>query len=350
MSERFLHELLQSCNIEKIKGERCSICLEDFDTLSRETGTIEVATCLPCHHIVGSACIATWLKDNNSCPICRREFFQAQPRPFLEHGIIDGQGDDRRDVREINEDCCLRLNLGMEIAMISGYLVRKLIELRLLVESHGHHCIIAVSIYMASHLTGDPRSPREIADITDVGADLDASHIRETYNDIYSHREHLADVHLLYLMEEVFDETGPFRWPAPGNEVTDDEIEHRQLLQTLKDRCAEACNELGLVAAGTELTTRIASKLFLADLMAILSLRELTAASIIMASQIICDDPCSTERIAEALHLRQSSVRTAYETAFAHRDILVEQPWLEIFGRGSTESLLRRLPLPRPLP
>lgn len=346
MSEQFLYELLQSCNIEKTKGERCSICLEEFDTLSRESGTIEVAISLPCSHIVGSACITTWLKDNSTCPICRREFFPAQPRPFLEHGIMDGQGDDGRDVTEINEEFCRRLDLGVQIAMISGHLVQKLIETRLLGESHGQYCIIAVSIYMASHLADDPRSPREIAGVTDAGADLfDAAHIRETYTDIYSQRERLADVRLRYLMEEVFDETGPLRWPAPGHLVTDDEIEYRHQLQTLEDRCAEACNELELDYVGTELTTRIAAKLFFVDLVGALSPRAMAAASIFMASHIICD-PCSTRSIARALDLTAFRVRTAYQTAFAYRDLLAGQPWLETFGRGDTETLLARLPLP----
>lgn len=266
---------------------------------------------------------------------------------------MDGQGYDRPDVREINEDYCRELDLAIQVAMISGYLAEKLIELRLLGEGHGQHCIIAVSIYMASHLASDPRSPREIADITEVGVELDAGHIRETYSDIYSQRERLAEVDLLYLMEELFNETGPYSWPAPGNEVTDDEIEHRHALQALRDRCAEACGELGLAAAGTELTTRIAARFYLADLVGdlvgdltgVLSPFELTAASIFMASHIICN-PCSTRRIARALHLTASRVRTAYQIAFPHRGLLVGQPWLETFGRGSTGSLLRRLPLP----
>ena len=94
MAEAFLYELLQAHNRVNNQDERCCICLEEYGTLSRETGTIEVEMRLPCDHSIGSACIATWLKDNNSCPICRREFFPAQPRPYLEHGTLDDQEND----------------------------------------------------------------------------------------------------------------------------------------------------------------------------------------------------------------------------------------------------------------
>lgn len=348
MSEAFLHELLQSSNIEKIKGERCSICLEEFETLSRETGTIEVATRLPCKHLVGSACISTWLKDNNSCPICRREFFPAQPPPLLEHDIMEGPGDEPRSDREINEDYCLQLDLNIEIAMISGYLTRKLIELRLLAGHHTQYCIIAVSIYMASHLVSNMRSPREIATVAGTNADIDASHIRETYNEIYSQRERLADVQLHYLMEEVFDETGPLKWPAPGNEVTDREIENRQIMVTLRNTCANACGAIALGEACTELTARIATTLYPAEngiLTALLSPREMAGASIVMASRIT-HDSCTILVIADALNMTTSALRTVYSVAFAHRDILVGEPWLANYGIGSTRTLLRELPLP----
>ena len=343
MSEAFLHELLQACNIEKIEGERCGICLEEFDTLSRETGTIEVATRLPCNHIVGSACIATWLKDNNTCPICRRVFFEAQPRPYLEHGIMAGQGihdeDEPRHIRHINEIYCAQLGLlDMEVSMISGYLIQKLIESRLLGEGHREECIIAVSIYMATHLTGIPKSPRQLANVTDVEAD----HIRVIYDVIYPERERLADEHFLSLMEEVLGETGPPIWPAPGHLVTDEEIEHHQSVQMLRERCEQACNELGLVAAGAEITHRVAARLYMAGIMASLSPMELTAASMLMASDMTCSS-ISTRRVAEAIHMSESRVRHAYQTAYDFRHTLDGGSWLETLGGASIESVLGRL-------
>ena len=59
--------------------------------MSRETGLIELQLRLPCGQVVGSGCVAVWLKANNSCPVCRREFFPAQPRQDLEDSMMEGQ-------------------------------------------------------------------------------------------------------------------------------------------------------------------------------------------------------------------------------------------------------------------
>ena len=62
--------------------------------MSSETGIIECSIRLPCDHLVGSHCLVTWFHHNNSCPICRREFFSAPLRPRLENETAGGFGDD----------------------------------------------------------------------------------------------------------------------------------------------------------------------------------------------------------------------------------------------------------------
>ena len=231
MSEAFLYELLQESNVVRLEGEQCGICLEKYNTLSRETGTMEVAIRLPCNHVIGSACIATWLKDTNSCPFCRREFFQAQPRPYLEHGIFDGPENedelDQQTTSAIIEDFCDNLGLSSGVSIITRYLVQNLTESRIMDERDPHWCVIAVGIYMGSHIAREPRSPREIAEFAGLGA----GRLREAYDRIYPEREELIDNHLNTLLAEVFDETGLLNWSARGVELTDEEIEsNRDLL------------------------------------------------------------------------------------------------------------------------
>ena len=362
MSEAFLSELLQKSNIVSLEGEQCGICLEEYNTPSRETGTSEVAIRLPCNHIIGSACIATWLKDTNStCPICRREFFQAQSRPHFEHGVFDGEESedegDEREATEIIEDFCDQLGLDMEVSMISKYLFQNLIDSWVLDESHTERCVIAVSIYMGSHITRNPVSPREIAEI----AGVDAGHIRETYDTIHPEHDELTDVRMLSLLEQAFDETDPGRlnWPVPGNAVTDVEIERQRDLKMLQERCEQGCNELDLGPVITGIAVRITTRYFTAGAMLQLHSREMTAASIfiqlhwrdmpaasiLMASQMMWQS-ISYERVAGALRMDESRVRDAFGAAFLHREILRREPQLQGSPGQSMESLLGRIPPP----
>ena len=345
MAEAFLHELLQAHNTVQNMGERCGICLEGYGTLSRETGNIEVGIRLPCNHFIGSACIAIWLQDNNTCPICRREFFQARPRPYLEHGIMGGQGDEDeadRDITEINEVYCANLGLDMDACLISEMLIQKLTEPARLRYGHSQSCVVAVSIYMASHLARQATSPRSISDVSGV----EAYHIRESYDVIYPERENLTNPRMLSLLEEIYGQTRRLDWPLSGNELSDEQIYNFPAWRDLKARCGEGCHELGLDARVTNLTTSIAAELFSAGLMGRLSSREMTAASIYMALHVVGNPSRSTRRVAEAAYVSEFRVRAAYEMALEYRQLLHGQRWFEDLRGGAIGSDLTRLPNP----
>ncbi|KAF6238947.1 hypothetical protein HO173_002819 [Letharia columbiana] len=102
MAAAFLSQLLRVENsVEPNSSDRCIVCLTECGTLCDESGIVEWEMRLPCDHKVGSRCIATWLDPtgaaNNSCPVCRYVFFPAQPRPYLEHGIIEEDHFDMSD-------------------------------------------------------------------------------------------------------------------------------------------------------------------------------------------------------------------------------------------------------------
>lgn len=73
------------------------ICREVYGTETEEEGAVETAIRLPCGHDCGAGCIRTCLSPDkearNTCPACRRTFFPAQPRPYLEHGLFDEDDD-----------------------------------------------------------------------------------------------------------------------------------------------------------------------------------------------------------------------------------------------------------------
>ena len=140
MAEAFLQNLLQQHKSIQNEDQRCAICSEAYGTISLENGTLEVEMRLPCNHTVGSACIAQWLKDRNSCPICRREFFPAQPRPYLEHGVMDSEemirAGDPRNIRELNDEYCAQLGLDEESGMVSWLVVQNVLDSGLLRDVH----------------------------------------------------------------------------------------------------------------------------------------------------------------------------------------------------------------------
>ena len=345
MSQTFLYELFQKNNLISLEGERCGICLEEYNSLSRETGSIEVGIRLPCDHIVGSACIATWLKENNTCPLCRREFFQAQPRPSPPGNATtenDEESGERRVIRETIEDICHRLELDVEISLIARYLEQKLTESGLLNRGHTQLCVIAVAIYIGSYITRRPRSPGEIGEMTG----MEAAHIRQTYDIIFPQRERLTDVRLLSLLEEAYGETGLLNYPSPGNEVSDDEIERGRMTQMLRRRCEAACNQLGLDAAIAELATKIATRFCDEGLTVRLSAKEMIAACIFMSGRMM-DHPIRCGHVAEAVRdIAENFVWAAYGVTHAYRDVLLLHPALEDVGSESVASRLLRLPRP----
>ena len=57
--------------IQSQKGDECIICYREYNTLDPSTGAMECEIRLPCNHSIGSVCLVTWLREGNSCPMCR---------------------------------------------------------------------------------------------------------------------------------------------------------------------------------------------------------------------------------------------------------------------------------------
>lgn len=75
-SDHVLQRLVdeQSVEIIGLEGEEdnatsCSICMEDFSESSDDGKVIKMPRCL---HLFHQGCIFEWLKQQNSCPLCRR--------------------------------------------------------------------------------------------------------------------------------------------------------------------------------------------------------------------------------------------------------------------------------------
>ena len=75
-SEKAIKELkkveVQENNINDYKNMTCNICLDNFEI----GNTLRI---LECNHEFHENCIITWLKSNNTCPICRHELESNDP-------------------------------------------------------------------------------------------------------------------------------------------------------------------------------------------------------------------------------------------------------------------------------
>lgn len=105
-SEEFLNNLDEFTVDEEFikKNLQCSICLEDFKigdkciSLPCKTEETDVETEIDTlnkeNHIFHSGCdncsgIREWLKRNNSCPLCRKEFPKEQPINLVQPNISE---------------------------------------------------------------------------------------------------------------------------------------------------------------------------------------------------------------------------------------------------------------------
>lgn len=53
----------------------CCICLQPFGSATLTQSGSEAAVQLPCGHVFGEVCMASWALVNNSCPLCRKQAF-----------------------------------------------------------------------------------------------------------------------------------------------------------------------------------------------------------------------------------------------------------------------------------
>lgn len=73
----------------------CHICKDEFFSSNDQNPDEDndVPLKLPCNHIMGHACLATWLKHNSSCPLCRATLYEQAPSSSLITNILSQLSD-----------------------------------------------------------------------------------------------------------------------------------------------------------------------------------------------------------------------------------------------------------------
>ena len=108
MIQEFVQRLPRMEKNELAKDSQCVICQNEYRLETLNTDSVEEAVRLPCGHHAGRKCIATWLKPKHgdSCPMCRKRFFQIVPWPQI---ITDKDWDETKYYIPTFDDICMTI-------------------------------------------------------------------------------------------------------------------------------------------------------------------------------------------------------------------------------------------------
>ena len=384
MTQQFLGHLFRTENIVKVdelEAPTCMICLEPYGTLDSSTGATELQVRLSCGHLVGSVCIATWLQDKNSCPYCRAAFFPAQPRPYLEDGIIDDirplgihwrGGDLQYDSMHICELICEQLRLSNEVCSMAESITEPLLE-KLQGQFRTPECNAAVSLYIAWHLLGPDDRVVDFLAGPSHASRIGRDQICSVYRQVYPERtdlilpEMLPDLTRLHRRrilaflpnpdpengisnsEEDDDPSAFLPIPPPRfvfgplydprDETNDDEVNWLEVRDQLREAAAD--DDLGDVLETLALV--ISDHMdYHAELDGYSETLQ-RAVGAVMACHLLGVET-STGDIARVHCVSESSLHKCYGRAFRRRNELVDPYSIEVMGTGNMGRVLSALP------
>ena len=341
--------------------------MEECGSLSSETGIIECSIRLPCDHLAGSHCLATWFHHNNSCPICRREFFSAKPRPRLQFetagGSSDGDGGDDdddaassapsssddgredgdsetrlnrllRDTRRFSH----RLRLVYAAEYLSQLIAKCMFDMDALLDCRPWHKA-AISNFVAANLVHYRLTLDEISVLTNNTEET----LLNCYRMFYPERETVINGEFLFLLREdpgraTRGDLPALDWPLPDFTGT--------WWYTIADKLE--------TQAGTDLiehSRRLFLMLVNQRYLNAENSSNVAALSIYLASCLGHTPPTSCGEIASAVGVNESDVSTIYELFYPHRQDLLEHRAADsvVWGRyyqRLIECLPRELPPP----
>ena len=381
MAEAFLRELFRDDNrVKDGEAQTCVICLETCGTMDPKTGLGEFAIRLPsCQHIVGSGCIAQWFSSNNTCPLCRHVFFAAesgrdrehsiaglslaQPRPGRYTGMSERDmvvyvpSDRPQRTRHLTTDfltsgittqlvldCneyCKSLGLHTGIARLAASVAASLSDRRppnRIPLYHSNECIAAVSVYIASILTGHPRTSREISAVAD---NVSRESITAAYNRVGNWMG-VIGIHIESQLRNVFNVRN-LTLPPDLSELRARESD----VQDLMDFCTEYSDKLSSLEKLSSVARRIGCRVW--SIEALHRTRRhppaLAAACVYMACYaIVC--PRSVFSASDVSHVRANQIREFYRLLYAERREIFQANWLPFLRQATMRSALATLPAP----
>ena len=395
MSQEYLSRIFSRPE-SNVLGE-CTICLEAYNTLNTATGVIEAAVRLSCGHTVGSACIATWFRDKNSCPLCREILFPMQ-RPESLAGLLNrdlniGQsrpvriptgietptnsqgsslggvnfGGSRTDgvlaVSAVPSYSRSRESRYQELSVVFGEPVRPLTTVALSIEMlmRGEYTmsmlrtrdlllIEAVSTYITSYLLRRPRSPEAVSTVFGV----DPEQIRQVYRRAYNCRMQFIDPQILGLLAGN-NLNGLLEYlprPHGENRIIDDEAQRQEIQhqratpRRLANETHDLCHRYAAHFGGPKaylISNEIIKVVILGPRLGLRSPAYKASISLYMAAHLL-GHPISSQRTAEVMGINENSFKAAYARVYPVRDQFIKPIILQLVGMYSLPRALEAIP------
>lgn len=316
------------------------------DFKSSETGVIECEVRLPCSHRVGSACITTWLRSNNTCPICRKVFFPAQQGQVLEWDVmenedessdsmIDGWEGESDTAYLIHQACimfCAELGLSSNTSHVVWQIVQHLDNNR----DMGSHTgsIQAIALHVATHIMNEHRSLEEISRVSGIRAET----IGRDYRQIHPIREQLIGSDIIRalsgdsvqdfceLLPALNAENGFMDHGEDGND-----LEYHLIPATpkpLEELCSEYGDELGQSADIRDVCSRMAGRIRAGEYLDGLSPLPVVAVGLYMASHLM-GASTPIRQISDVVGISEGTIRNAYRRIYPWRSELIDLEMLE---------------------
>ncbi len=366
MAQEFLNQLLRIENTVQVDGleaPTCMICLESYGTLNPSTGVTEVSVRLPCGHLVGSVCIARWLRDNNSCPACRKTFFPAQPQLRLEHDIMHERASrstrrmgnrDPTDPVEICDWLCEELILEDELRNMAQAMTD---PLRRQLHVQNPECNAAVCVFIAWHLLRpDETVATFLADLSHT-IQLGEDEIRSTYRRIYPNRMELIVPEVLPGLAE-YNTEGMLAFlprPSVSNHITHRDDDHNTAnsagtddrevedLDDLRPQLTEALGDVVLSGVIVDLAEEILD--ILDDRLELVDRSgQLRGAVCVFTACHFLGVEMAYGDIASIHSVSEQGLRECYAHVWCRRYGVIRHRLAETMGTGNLERVLGALP------
>lgn len=390
MAEQFLSQLLRMENkVDCDPSPQCYICLEECDAISQETGIVEWGIRLPCSHVCGSACITTWFRSNNTCLVCRREFFPPQISDEddamigneIDEESEDSHEDDAMTDDEIGEesedsdededsdgnedyyhrhqyllDMCRslqrRLGLSHRLAKMTTDMAA---YMRYGDNYRGYNkrCAAVVAMFMVSHIMHEARSLNDVSQAVRVPgvSDITADHIRQVYRLVYPHGEDIVPDEVLAELRK--DDISGFAELLPAPIVRDLTTAEESFAEQDEDAMQRpewsevvngSCEELGYDE--TDCLAVNSRSIFQNLAFALRDARRskrMVAAAIFMSSHLL-GTSAFYEEVADAVGVGEQSLSSLYRTIYPIRRNVLNPRILAEVGRQDMTRALQAVP------